>query len=503
MQAYLQGNLNLLTAIAERYHGLDPPPPEVDPFLERVTAANAAFVGIGVTDSRGVVFATSMASSLGLDLSSRSYMQESRRSDAVVVSAGFYSDVADETIITINVPVTLAGNARGTVVGAITLNDLAAVLAGLAVGPSGERISVVDQDNQLLVSPSLARTTLLSDLSENPAVETARREGAGALDVQFTSEVRLVTYVPLDDPNWVIFVSQTTPVAYAAANRIVRRGLLLSALTIGGVLVVAGYLGRSLSRSYGETTAARREAEEALQIREEFLAVAAHELRNPVANVLGASQLLERRLRGTALETRDRDYLHMLMESVTHLGRLVDDLLDVTRLEQGELRMRPERLDLANLVMGQVNAAPMADHPVEVTVPARPLVVLADRDRVTEVIGNLLENAGKYSPARTLVRVEVAAEQYAGCVSVTDQGVGFTPDEASRLFRPFGRTASAQASGVPGLGLGLYIAKGIAEAHHGTLTASSPGRGQGSTFKLTLPLASAQLPPPPGSTIEA
>ena len=235
---------------------------------------------------------------------------------------------------------------------------------------------------------------------------------------------------------------------------------------------------------------ARSEAEDALRIRDEFLSIASHELRNPVAAAKGSAQLLLRSLRrGTDDPGRTERGLGAVVAATDRLAVLIDDLLDVSRLRSGQFPMRPRPTDLAALVREAVASASAAGegHRLNTEGTGAPCVVTIDPDRIRQVVGNLLDNAVKYSPAGGEVCVLLSCAPEGATLRVVDRGIGLPPGTEDRIFEPFGRAANAAASNLPGMGLGLYICRRIAEAHGGSLRAESPGEGMGTTMTLRLP----------------
>ena len=163
--------------------------------------------------------------------------------------------------------------------------------------------------------------------------------------------------------------------------------------------------------------------------------------------------------------------------------------------------LRLETVDVAEVVRRATIESPLKEHSLVIDQPTEPLVTPLDADRITQVLVNLLENAAKYSPAGSEIRLTVALDADEVRISVSDSGIGLPPDELARLFAPFGRATNAREANIPGLGLGLYVSRRLAEAHGGTLLASSAGVGRGSTFTLVLPFVEAPTtdPPPPTS----
>jgi len=227
---------------------------------------------------------------------------------------------------------------------------------------------------------------------------------------------------------------------------------------------------------------------DALAAREEFLSIASHELRNPIATIFGTTQLMGRALKRGSLDAqRIAQYSGVLESSSAQLARMTDDLLDVARLERGSVDLRMQRIDLAALVADVVSRQPWLNHPVQLHVESAPLWAVADADRIEQVISNLLDNGLKYSPEGRPIHVTVRRDGANALVEVTDEGIGLPPGFEEKIFTPFGRAMNAVEGNIPGLGLGLYLSRGIARQHDGDLSAHSPGPGEGTTILLTLP----------------
>ncbi len=236
--------------------------------------------------------------------------------------------------------------------------------------------------------------------------------------------------------------------------------------------------------------AARSEAEDALRVRDEFLSIASHELRNPVAAAKGSAQLLLRSLRrGRSDPERTERQLGAIVEATDRLAVLIDDLLDVSRLRSGQFPMRKRRVDLAALVREEVERESGAtqEHRLVTEGVASPCTTTVDPDRVRQVLVNLLDNAVKYSPGGGEVRVVLSCDEQGVMLQVQDQGIGLPEGAQESIFEPFGRAPNAAGSNVQGMGLGLYICRRIAEAHGGSLHAQSKGEGQGTVMCLQLP----------------
>jgi signal transduction histidine kinase len=250
---------------------------------------------------------------------------------------------------------------------------------------------------------------------------------------------------------------------------------------------------------------AEEQLKEANRRKDEFLAMLAHELRNPLAPLRNALQILA--LRGGEPGVVDQ-VREMMERQVGHLGRLVDDLLDVSRVTTGKFQLRKERLDVARLVR-QAAADHAATYEAKgvalaVTGPEVPAWASADQTRLAQILDNLLANALKFTARGGEVFVSVSPDAGGrALVAVRDTGAGIEPEMLARLFEPFSQADRTLDRSAGGLGLGLAIVKGLAELHGGSVRADSPGLGRGATFTITLPayaeppaLASRPAAPP-------
>jgi PAS domain S-box-containing protein len=213
----------------------------------------------------------------------------------------------------------------------------------------------------------------------------------------------------------------------------------------------------------------------------QFIAMAAHELRTPVTSILGFAQLVQRR------DPENRQIATVVRQAAS-LDRLINDLVDSSRLEDGRLELRREPFDLVDLAREMADQVqPMSDaHPIRTDAPAGPLVGVWDRERLGQVIQNLLTNAVKYSPGGGTIVMAIEDLGDDVRLAVQDQGLGIPPALLPRLFDPFYRVERTSGS-IRGLGLGLHISRSLVEAHGGQIQAESAGEGTGSTFTVTLP----------------
>ncbi|MEN3274989.1 MAG: hypothetical protein V7631_779 [Massilia sp.] len=234
---------------------------------------------------------------------------------------------------------------------------------------------------------------------------------------------------------------------------------------------------------------------EADQRKDEFLAMLAHELRNPLAPISAAAQLLDL---GTPNEVRVRQSSAIIGRQVRHMTRLVDDLLDVSRVTRGLIELDKATLDVRAIVdeaVEQVRPQLMGRRQhLTVHLPASPLATVGDRARLVQVLANILGNAVKYSPEERAIAIHARADNEMLVLSVADQGIGMDSELTERAFDLFTQAKRSSDRSQGGLGLGLALVRNLVELHGGTVSCASPGPGQGSTFTLRLPLAAAGAP---------
>ncbi|MGZ3453244.1 MAG: PAS domain S-box protein [Polyangiales bacterium] len=219
-------------------------------------------------------------------------------------------------------------------------------------------------------------------------------------------------------------------------------------------------------------------------LREEWTAIVAHDLRQPVASIAMAAQLLQRRM----LDREDAKLVNRIHSGADRLRRMIDDLLDYAQIEAGRLRITPRPIDLEPLVAEVIDrlAPSTQGHPVRLVTDHVDTRAYADPGRIDQVITNLVSNAVKYGDAGTAVVVTIGGGAGEVEIAVENRGPGMSRDELDHLFARFGRMPSAEAMGVKGVGLGLFITKGIVEAHGGRIWAESTP-SETTTFHVVLP----------------
>ncbi|HEX7026583.1 MAG TPA: ATP-binding protein, partial [Gammaproteobacteria bacterium] len=232
--------------------------------------------------------------------------------------------------------------------------------------------------------------------------------------------------------------------------------------------------------------------------KDEFLAILAHELRNPLAPIRNSAQILrlpeanaeERR---TASETLDRQ--------IDHMVRLVDDLLDVSRITRGKIGLRKRPIELSTVINQAVEAVrPLWENrhqELKIALPAEPVHVNADPSRLAQVVGNLLHNAYKFSRDGGEIQLSLQRENAQAVIRVRDNGIGIAEDQLSHIFDMFTQVDTSLERPQSGLGIGLTLVKNLVEMHQGTVEATSPGIGKGTEFAVRLPLLKESYTPLP------
>jgi PAS domain S-box-containing protein len=276
--------------------------------------------------------------------------------------------------------------------------------------------------------------------------------------------------------------------------------LAVSAFRVGDQRLFTGIVRDITDRKRLEHELRRRvdELAEADRRKDEFLAMLAHELRNPLAAINSAVQL-------TSL-TGVRDQIEWCMDvinrQIKQLARLIDDLLDVSRITRGKIQLRTERIDVRAVLRSAVEAAraliEARRHDLVVIIEPGALMVEGDPLRLEQVVTNLLTNAAKYTDSGGRIDLSAGREGAEVVIRVRDTGIGISPEQISEMFELFAQGDRSLARSEGGLGIGLTLARSLAEMHGGSLTAKSEGRGKGSEFVVRLPTA-----PPAGGHAEA
>ena len=228
--------------------------------------------------------------------------------------------------------------------------------------------------------------------------------------------------------------------------------------------------------------------------KDEFLAMLGHELRNPLGAIFTATALVGMRVGEDAIARAGVD---MITRQSRHLLRLADDLLDMTRIENGKLRLNRRPIDARAIVIDSVAALraqiDQRHHALTMELGEEPIVIDADPTRLAQVVSNLVDNAAKYTPENGQIAVSLAKDGGQVVVSVRDSGVGIPPDRAVQIFEPFSQLTGESVRSGGGIGLGLALVKSLTEMHGGTVSVAGNGADAGSCFSIRLPIIAAKL----------
>ena len=300
----------------------------------------------------------------------------------------------------------------------------------------------------------------------------------------------------------------TSPIAaLAAAARAMGRGdpprAIARESNVGEIRDVARAL-EEAGTAVAERQASREREEAALKAadraKDEFIAMLGHELRNPLSAIVTSVRLLREAPPGSGIEVTARDIIERQSRQMT---RLVEDLMDISRLTMGKVVLRPEPLDLAQVAEHLVETWRQSKRlaPERVRLTTAPAWVSADRGRIEQVLANLLDNANKFSPPDTPIEVTVRREAGDALVEVADRGDGIAPEMIEQVFRPFVQGPQDLHRPTGGLGLGLSVVQRLTALHGGQVRVESDGRGRGSLFTVRLPaiVAPTEAPPPAAS----
>ena len=421
--------------------------------------------------------------------------------------ASFLARAAAELTSSLDYKTTLASVARLAVP---TMADWCAVDMRGATEGSRERVAVAHVDPE--------KIALVADIERRYPPDP--HAASGVPNVLRTGQAEMLPLIPaamLDaaarDDEHLRLIRQLALRSYVAVP--IRRGeRTLGVITLvmaesGRIyddadLAMAEALGERASIAienaslYREAERLRVEAESASRAKDEFLAMLGHELRNPLAPITTALHLMDSRA-GAAFE-RERA---VIRRQLTHVVRLVDDLLDVSRITRGKVELEQEHLDVVTVLEAAIEGARPAieerRHELQVEVPFG-LVVRGDRLRLTQIFLNLLTNAAKYTPPGGHVRVSAREEAGSVAVRVADDGIGIDAELLPHVFEVFTQGAQDASRASGGLGLGLAIVKNLASLHGGTVEARSEGRGRGAEVIVRLPRSTEPADASPAAT---
>lgn len=540
--AYLRLHRGAVVTVAQEPDLLALPPAEQVARLGGVQAAFPDFALLNTFDARG----NALVRTDGLPLSPPAEVlplfTEARRTGQPVITLGV-GPVRKRPRVEISAPVfDGTGAFAGIILGVIDIESFGQTVARVAQH-AATSVTLVDADGRLIAQADVPVTEFLRDRSTLPPVAALQAGGAtaGALRYREGGQDRLAGFARLPEGGWGVVVEEPTSVVLANiyAGRDLAFGVLM--LMLAGAAAIGTHVAHHLTRPldqlaqatarvaddhapmplprsgirevadltaifaamrerlaartaerdrlYVEERAARTEAEQAIQLRDAFLSIAAHELRNVLSALVGRAHLLQRRLHaGAQVSERDERTVRMLAAQGQRMTRLITGMLDFSQLEQGQLQLEVAALDvgaLAERVVAEIEPT-LDTHQVAYQGPPDPVLVQGDALRLEQVLLNLLQNAVRYSPHGGPVMVQLHTEAAVVRLSVRDQGIGIPVADRSRLFTRFARGGNAATHQIRGTGLGLYVVGEIVRMHGGQVEVDST-EGVGSTFTVILP----------------
>jgi PAS domain S-box-containing protein len=339
------------------------------------------------------------------------------------------------------------------------------------------------------------RPIVVADAASDPALGSLREEILG-------EGIRALAFVPLVSQQRVVgkfmlYFDEPRGLAPRESRlaEIVGRHVSFGLTRVDALSAAATAFVRERN-ARSEADAARAAAERANQAKDEFLAMLAHELRNPLGVIVHAAQILELTAGNSPELMRP---VSMVQRQSRHLASLLDDLLDVARITSGRIELHESPLDLRDIVTHAVEAQHVRveakQQSIDVRLPEHGVPVTGDTVRLQQAVGNLVHNASKYTAARGSIWVSLSLEGDEAVIIVHDDGIGIPPERLESIFDLFVQGSPSLARTEGGLGIGLTLVRRIVELHDGKVAARSAGHGRGSEFELRLPLARALTVP--------
>ena len=464
---------------------------ELDELVAQAVSDNPQWSGLGIYAPDG----RSLAGTLGAAfLGDRPYFREALATGRPVVGNAVIGRSSGKVSIVLAVPfLGEDGSRAGVAVVPLPADRFRAGL-GEKLGHALAQLTVIDREAQVFLG---ADGEMLSQLVRlrGPEVQAVLAGETGSMVVARAEGPTLVAYAPISDYGFGALVAEPTARAFAAAYREAWQRSALLAAIVATIGALAWAFGARVTKLYARALEARGEAERlagelrnAVTTRDDFLASAAHDLRNPLSAIRGAADLLERLLeRGEMPPERLQAAIAHIQSASRRIAAMLDGFLDLAQLQLGRpLELRKELQDVAALAREAVLQAQQAStrHRLRLDAPAE-LMAVVDGPRLQRVLDNLLANAVKYSPEGGDVDVALRDEGSAFALSVRDPGIGIPPSEIDAVFERF-RRGSNVAGRFSGSGIGLAGVRHIVEQHGGSVEVTS-ALGRGSTFTVRLP----------------
>jgi signal transduction histidine kinase len=420
---------------------------------------------------------------LGDDLSRSDYFLGAANPWRTFVSPTYMNESLQSLDETIAVPIyDASGVPIGLLCAVVDLSQAGEWLGTVTV--LYDEIYVVDARGRLVFGEGVAGLAHLRDLSSDPTVALALtgRVVTTESDDLFSGARRFVGSASVTGLGWIVFAANS-PVPSAERLTQLTDGLLVLRLILLGLLLVGGVLFaqtalRAQKIAFADLTRLNR-------AKSDFVSVVSHEFRTPLTGIQGFSEMI----RDDPLSMEDiKEFANDINNDATRLSRMISEMLDLDRMESGKTESNRERVDLAEAarVTADRMGANAPRHPVTLEVEPNVPLIWAERDRITQVVTNLISNAIKYSPDGGGVTVGVDTSGGMAHFWVRDHGIGIAPDSLEAVFDRYSRLATVKTRSIQGTGLGLPIVREICKAHGGRAWAESI-LGSGSTFHVSLP----------------
>jgi signal transduction histidine kinase len=513
IDGFLRDRADLLEAVAAAPEVRSADPARVGPYLAAVAAGQPLLARAVWVDAGGTIRASTDPAVVGVSVAQRDYFRGVLATGAPFVGSAGVARGGTRPGLGVAAPTRDAEDwLTGVLSVGIALDQLDAALHEVEA-IAGGTLLVVDRADQLVVGGAWQNGTPPSVdaglLSRARAERTGVLRGVGGLRGE---PDRMVAFADAPAGGWIVLIER--PLADALAEARWRALTALGRLAAVALLALAGAaaVARRLNRLHADEVRARAETQAlaaenarlyeqsraAVRTRDEFIAVAAHELRTPITGLRGFVQLALFRLarQESPDAARAAEALHQAEALTGRLAHLVGQLLSVARLEAGKLALAPEQTDLVRLVEDAAAEAGAAhgDRMIVVRAP-EPVAAAVDPLRVGQVVANLLDNALKFSPPGSPVEIEVRRDGAGAAIAVRDHGPGIPPELRAQVFERFHQGGDGRKHA--GLGLGLYVSRQIAEAHGGSLDVEAPeGGGTRAVLRLPAPVGAAAAPAP-------
>jgi signal transduction histidine kinase/CheY-like chemotaxis protein len=454
-----------------------------------------------VEDSRGALLAIDPPDQtlIGRDFSQRDYFVGVSRDWKPFVSEAFQGAAQGNPATTV-VAVPIFGASVGATGVLGTAVDLSRAADWLAPLSGYQDVYLVDRKGRLITHADAPLADSLKDLSADPSVAAAIRGTAvlGDAPDPLSGKSSFVATAVVPGLDWHVVVvdpadkvsAQLSPLLQTILWIRIATVLIVLALTLILSTAVRGLVAQRVQLAASEQTAraAQVEADAANQHKSEFLANMSHELRTPLNAIIGFSELLQEQL-ATTINDRQRRYLGNVRDAGGHLLGLINDVLDISKVEAGRIELRPEAITLEALLAPVLSAtreaARLQDVDFTVASDGDSRTIYVDAGRVRQVLFNLLSNAVKFTPAGGRVNLLAAVDTSALEIVVSDTGIGIPAEKQDRVFGTFERFHEGSYA-APGTGLGLALTKRLVDLHHGTIEFISR-EGEGTTFHARLP----------------